>query len=43
MRSSKLVITSVAQKVMAKSGASRRFHGLKYLEVGIFFIFCKFI
>ena len=28
---------------MAKSGFGRRFHDLKYFEVGFFFIFLEFI
>jgi hypothetical protein len=35
MNSSKRIIESIAQKVMAKSGFGHRFHDLKKLEVGI--------
>ena len=42
MRSSKFVIRSDAQKVMAKLGVGCRFHDLKYFEVVLFFIFLKF-
>ena len=41
MRSSKLILKSIAQKVMSKSGFASRFHDLKYFEVGIFFIFLE--
>ena len=34
---SKLIIKSIAQKVMAKSGFIHRFHDLKYFEVDFFF------
>jgi hypothetical protein len=37
MRFSKLIIKSIAQKVMAKYGFERRFHDLKYFEVGHIF------
>ena len=36
MRSSKLIIKSNAHMVMAKFGFGRRFHDLKYFEVGFF-------
>ena len=42
MRSSKLIIRNNAQKVMAKSGFGRRFHDLKYIEVGFLYIFLEF-
>ena len=38
MRSSKLIIKSIAQKVVASVGFGCRFHDLKYFEVGIFFL-----
>ena len=41
MRSSKLILKSIAQKVMSKFGFARRFHDLKYFEVGFFFIFLE--
>ena len=37
LRSSKLIIKSDAQKQMTKFDFGRRFHDLKYFEVGIFF------
>ena len=37
LRSSKLIIKSDAQKQMVEFGFGRRFHDLKYFEVGIFF------
>ena len=37
MRSSKLIIKSSAQKVMAKFSFRCRFHDLTYFEVGIVF------
>ena len=43
MTSSKLIIKSIAQKVMAKFGFGRKFHDLKYLEFGIFFLILEFI
>ena len=43
MRSSNFIIKSVAQKVMAKFGFDEDFHGLKYLEVGVFFMFLESI
>ena len=44
MRFTKLIIKSIAQRVMANSSFVRRFHDLKYLEVGIFsFILLEFI
>ena len=42
MRSSKLIIKSTAQKVMAKSSFECRFHDLKYFKVGYFFMFLEF-
>ena len=36
MRSSKLIIKSTTQKVMAKSSFGRRLHNLKSFEVGVF-------
>ena len=36
MRSSELIIKNIAQKIMAKFGVERRFHDLKYFEVGFF-------
>ena len=36
MRCSKLILKSIAQKVMAKYGFECRFHDLKYLEVRFF-------
>ena len=42
MRPSKLIIKSTTQKVMVKSSFGRRFHDLKYFEVGFFiFIFLE--
>ena len=38
MRSSKLIIKSDAQKQMVEYGFGRRFHDLKYIEVGIIYI-----
>jgi len=44
MRSSKFIIKSTAQKVMAQFGSGHKFHDLKCFEVGIcFFIFLKSI
>ena len=40
MRSSKLIVESDAQKVIAKFGFGHRFHDLKYFEVGFFFHVC---
>ena len=40
---SKLIINSTTQKVMAKSSVGRRFHDIKDFEVEIFFIFLEFI
>ena len=37
MRSSKLIIKSIAQNVMAKFGFGQRFHNLKCFEVGFLF------
>jgi hypothetical protein len=37
MRFSKLIIKSIAQKIMAKYGIGWRFHDLKYIGVGNFF------
>jgi hypothetical protein len=36
MRSPKLIIKNDAQKQMAKSSFGRKFHDLKYFEVGFF-------
>ena len=36
MRSTKLIIIGIAQKVMAKFGFGPRFHDLEYFEVGFF-------
>ena len=36
MRSSKLIIKSIAQKVMVDFGFECRFHNLEYLEVNFF-------
>ena len=44
MRSSKLIIKSIAQKVMANYGFGCKFHDLKYLDFRFFFfIFLEFI
>ena len=44
MRSSKAIIKSNAEEVMAKYGFGRRFHELKYFKVTFnFFIFLEFI
>ena len=43
MRSSKVIIKSIAQKVMVNFGFEHRFHDLKYFEVGFFFISLEFI
>jgi hypothetical protein len=37
MRFTNIIIKSITQKVMPKSGFGNRFHDLKYFEVGIFF------
>ena len=37
MRSSKLIMKNIAQKVMVKFGFGRKFHDLKHFEVGDFF------
>ena len=37
MRSSKIIIKNIAQKVMAKSSLGHRFHDLRYFEVGFLF------
>ena len=42
MRSSKLIIKSDVEKAMAKYGFGRKFHDLKYFEVGFFFVFLEF-
>jgi hypothetical protein len=34
---SKVIMKSIAQKVMANSSLEHRFHDLKYFEVGFFF------
>ena len=39
----KVIIISIAQRVLVKYGFGRRFHDLKYFEVRIFFIFLQFI
>ena len=36
MKSSKLIIQNITQKVMAIISYERRFHHLKYFEVGVF-------
>ena len=38
----KLIIKSIAQKVMAKYGFGRRFHDLEYFKVTFCFIFIEF-
>ena len=43
MRSSKLIIKSATQKIMAKSGFRLRFHNLKCFEVGFIPIFLELI
>ena len=43
MRSSKLIIKSVARKVMANFDFGCSFHELEYFEAGIFLIFLEFI
>ena len=43
MRSSKHIIKSIAQKVMANFGLGHRFHDLQYFEVGIWVIFLEAI
>ena len=43
MRSSKLIIKSIAQEAMTDSSFGHRFHDLKYFEVGfVFFIILEF-
>jgi hypothetical protein len=41
--SSKIIIESIAQKVMTIFGYGHRFHGLKCLEVRIFFKLIEFV
>ena len=43
MRSSKLIIISIAQMVMANYGFGGRFHDPTYFEVGLFFTFLAVI
>ena len=43
MRSSKVVFKTNAQNKMAKYGIARKFHDLKYSQLGYSFIFLEFI
>ena len=43
MKSSRLIVKNIAQKVRAKFGFGRRFHDVKYFEVGFSLIFLEFI
>jgi hypothetical protein len=43
MKSTKVIIKNTTQRIMAKYGFERRFHDLKYFEVGLFpFILLEF-